>query len=44
MLTGSRKVVLQALLVDPVVSNVRAAEEMLDTMLMLQEPHLGYIK
>jgi alpha-galactosidase len=43
VLTGSKKVVMQALLADPVVNNVRAAEEMLDTMLMLQEPHLGYI-
>ena len=44
VLTGSKEVVMQALLVDPVVDNVRAAEEMLDTMLMLQKPYLGYIK
>ena len=44
VLTGSKEVVLQALLVDPIVNNVRAAKEMLDTMLMLQKPHLGYIK
>jgi hypothetical protein len=36
-------VVMQALLVDPIVSSVRAAERMLDTTLMLQEPYLGYI-
>lgn len=44
VLTRSKEVVLQALLVDPVVNSVRAAEEMLDTVLMLQEPYLGYIK
>jgi len=44
VLTGSKKVVMQALLVDPVVTSVRAAEEMLETMLKLQEPYLGYIE
>jgi alpha-galactosidase len=44
VLTGSKEVVMQALLVDPVVNSVRAAEEMLDTMLVLQKPYLGYIK
>jgi alpha-galactosidase len=44
VLMGSREVVMQALLVDPVVDNVRAAEQMLDTMLMLQKPYLGYIE
>jgi alpha-galactosidase len=44
VLTGSRAVVLQALLVDPVVDSVRAAEEMLETMLALQKPYLGYIE
>jgi alpha-galactosidase len=44
ILTGSKEIVMQALLVDPIVSSVRAAEEMLDTMLMLQRPYLGYIK
>jgi len=43
VLTGSKEVVLQALLVDPIVTSVRAAKEMLDTMLMLQQPYLGYI-
>lgn len=44
ILTGSKEVIMQALLVDPIVNNVRAAEEMLDSMLMLQRPYLGYIK
>jgi len=44
VLTGSRDVVLQALLVDPVVDRVKAAEQMLDTMLELQKDYLGYIK
>ena len=44
VLTGSREVALQALLVDPVVDSVRAAEETLDTILKLQSRYLGYIK
>jgi alpha-galactosidase len=44
VLTGSKDAVLHALLVDPVVTSVRAAKEMLDTILMLQEPYLGYIE
>ncbi len=43
-LSGSKDVVLQALLVDPVVDKVGAAEKMLDTMLDLQQEYLGYIK
>ncbi len=43
VLTGSREIALQALLVDPVVDNVEAAEKTLDTILELQEPYLGYI-
>lgn len=44
VLTGSRELALQALLVDPVVDNVAAAEKALDTILELQEPYLGYIR
>ena len=44
VLTGSREVVLQALLVDPVVHSLRAAEQTLDTILELQTPYLDYIK
>ena len=44
VLTGSREVALQALLVDPVVDSVRAAEQTLDTILKLQSRYLGYIK
>ncbi len=43
-LTGSREVALQALLVDPVVDSVRAAEQTLDAMLEMQKDYLGYIK
>ena len=44
VLTGSREIALQALLVDPVVDSVRAAEQTLDTMLQLQARYLGYIR
>ncbi len=44
VLTESKDIVLQALLVDPVVESVRSAEQMLDTMLELQKPYLGYIR
>lgn len=44
VLTGSKAVVMQALLVDPVVNKVSAAEKMLDTILRLQQPYLGYIR
>jgi len=44
ILTKSKKVALQALLVDPVVDNVHAAEEMLDTMISLQPKWLGYLQ
>jgi len=44
VLTGSREIALQALLVDPVVNSVRAAEQVLDTMLQLQARYLGYIR
>jgi len=44
ILTGSREIALQALLVDPVVDSVRAAERTLDTILELQKRYLGYIK
>lgn len=43
-LTGSRQAALQALLVDPVVHSVTAAERTLDTILRLQEQYLGYLK
>ena len=44
VLSGSREIALQALLVDPIVDKVSAAEKMLDTMLELQQDYLGYIK
>jgi alpha-galactosidase len=44
VLTGSREIVLQALLVDPVVHSVRAAEQALDTILERQSRYLSYIK
>jgi alpha-galactosidase len=42
--SGSRQVALQALLVDPVVDSVRAAEKTLAAILDLQKPYLGYLK
>ena len=44
VLTGSREIALQALLVDPVVHSVRAATQTLDTMLQLQARYLGYLR
>ncbi len=44
VLTGSRHVALQALLADPTIDKVDAAEKMLDAMLELQADYLGYIK
>jgi alpha-galactosidase len=44
VLTGSKKAVIQALLVDPVVDIYAPIEEMVDVMLELQKPWLGYIK
>lgn len=44
VLTGSREIALQALLVDPVVDSIRAAERTLDTMLELQKPYLSYLQ
>jgi alpha-galactosidase len=42
-LTGSRTIALQALLVDPVVDNVSAAENTLDTILEYQTAYLDYL-
>ncbi len=44
VLQGSRELALQALLVDPVVDNVAAAERTLDTILSLQAHFLSYIR
>ncbi len=44
VLTGSRKVVMQALLADLNVDKVAAAEAMLDTILERQSQYLGYIQ
>ena len=43
-LTGSRDIVLQALLVDPVIDSLHGAEQMLDLILELQKDYLGYIQ
>ena len=43
VLTCSRNAALQALLVDPVVDSVHNAERLLDTMIELQKPYLGYL-
>lgn len=44
VLSGSKDAVLRALLVDPVVQDMQAAEDLLETMLCLQKKHLGYLK
>lgn len=43
VLTGSKEAALQALLVDPVVHSVRAAEQTLETILERQKEYLGYL-
>ena len=43
-LTGSRALALQALLVDPAVDSLSSAEQMLNTILDMQQKYLGYIK
>ncbi|MEI7845374.1 MAG: alpha-glucosidase [Chloroflexota bacterium] len=44
VLNKSRSAALQALLVDPIVTNYKGIEEMLDTMISYQERWLGYLK
>ena len=44
VLTGSKVAALQALLVDPVVGSVKAAEQTLETMLNIQGEYLDYLK
>jgi len=44
ILQHSKDIALQALLADPVVDNVGAAEKMLDTILNLQSTYLDYLQ
>jgi alpha-galactosidase len=44
VLTGSKKAVLQALLVDPIVDKCASMEAMVDTMIEYQADYLGYLK
>jgi alpha-galactosidase len=44
IIDGSKDLVLQALLVDPIVDKVRAAEELIERMLVLQPEYLGYLR
>jgi len=44
VLTRSKTAALQALLVDPVVNNVRAARQTLEAMLKMQSRWLGYLQ
>lgn len=44
VLTGKREYVIQALLVNPVISNIKRLEEMVDVMLEQQNKWLNYIK
>jgi alpha-galactosidase len=43
IIEGSRDLVLQALLVDPIVDKVDAAEELIGKMIALQPEYLGYL-
>jgi alpha-galactosidase/6-phospho-beta-glucosidase family protein len=44
VLTGKKEFVIQALLVNPVVTNIRHLEEMVNVFLETQVKWLGYIK
>jgi alpha-galactosidase len=44
ILNKSKKAVLQALLVDPIVDRCTGMEELVDTMIELQSDYLGYLK
>jgi alpha-galactosidase len=44
ILKGSKQLALQALLVDPIVHSVKAAEQTLETMLQVQQRWLSYLK
>ncbi|KAK3604153.1 hypothetical protein CHS0354_001960 [Potamilus streckersoni] len=44
VLTGSKKAVVQALLVDPIVNVYRGLDDMVDVMISKQNKFLGYLK
>ena len=44
VLTGKKEYVIQALLANPVISNIRRLEEMVNMMLQQQNKWLGYIR
>jgi alpha-galactosidase len=44
IIDGSKDLVLQALLVDPVVDRVGRAEDLIETMIELQPEYLGYLR
>ncbi len=44
VISGSKEMALQALLLDPVVDSIHRAEGLLDTILELQKPFLDYLK
>lgn len=44
ILTGSKEVAMQALLTDPVVDSLHAAEGVMETILRVQSKYLGYLK
>jgi len=43
-ITRSKEIALQALLLDPVVDSLHQAEKLLETIVELQKPYLGYLK
>ena len=44
IIDGAKDLVLQALLVDPVVTKVGAAEDLIEQMIALQPEYLGYLR
>src|SRR5210317_514080 len=44
VLEKSKSIAFQALLADPVVDDFNSAKKLLDTMLLFQKEHLGYLK
>ena len=44
IIDGSKDLVLQALLVDPVVDQVGNAEPLIEAMISLQPEYLGYLR
>jgi alpha-galactosidase/6-phospho-beta-glucosidase family protein len=44
VLEKSKSIAFQALLADPIVDDYNSAKKLLDTMILFQKDHLGYLK